>query len=643
MFPLPSQLQSQFSTPSFKNRAMANNWAIAIGINQYQFFQPLGCAQADAEALRDYLVTEGGFLPEKCLLMTDTSAPFGDRSTYPSKDNILRLVEDFAAACWQPEDKLWFFFSGYGVNHHGQDYLMPIAGDPERVEETGIDVQSLLQVIQITEVNALALFDFNRAFANKGNNPIGQETIELAQELQVSTIISCQPEQFSHESRELGHGFFTAALIEALRSGNGKDLTNLENYLSVRTPELCHHYWRPTQNPVTIITPGNPGITGTSTTTDITITSENNSLIQPEELSEDIFSTAKAAPRLQANYLKNYTNWQSSLNNNTEQSAEKAVSPVSPPPLPQLPEVGQISGRLPEIQSPQQPQAENKIPITKQLLLWGASTILLLGLILMVVIRNQAGFQTTVDETQQNKIRGDINPNQQRADVKTLPTLARANPSAFPTTPPPPQRTPTSKAKQENQALLDLAKMSLNKTQASDLSKAIATARKIKSGEPLYQQAQENILIWSRMIFDLAEGRAKRGKYSSAIAAAKLLTKDGPLYPKAQAAIKRWQFESKQSFTNKTLLDAANALIKKGQASTYNRAIAVAQTVSPGEPGFDTAKKSIDKWSEKIFAIAQKRANRGKFKDAIQAAALVPEGTVAYNKAQAAMKKWQSK
>ena len=617
---------------------MANNWAIAIGINQYQFFQPLGCAQADAEALRDYLVTEGGFLPQQCLLMTDTSVPFGDRSTYPSKDNILRLVEDLAAACWQPQDKLWFFFSGYGVNYHGQDYLMPIAGDPEHIQETGIDVRSLLQVIQITEVNALVLFDINRAFARQGDNYIGQETIELSQELQISTILSSQPEQFSHESRQLGHGFFTAALIEALRSGNGSNLTNLESYLSVRTPELCHHYWRPTQNPVTIIASGNPEIIGIPAAKDITQSVQNHRQIQVEEISEDFLSTAKAAPKLQSDYLKKYTTWQNNYSNNTEKNA---VSPVSPSPLPKLPEVRESPGNVTTaIQPSQESPTENKPAITKQLLVWGASTILLLGLIAVVVLRNQAGFQANLDETQQDT---GINPNQQRADVKTLPTLTSANPSTFSTTTPKPQPTPTSKVKQENQALLDLAKMSLNKTQASDLSQAIATARKIKPGEPLYEQAQDNILIWSRMIFDLAEGRAKRGKYSSAIAAAELLTKNGPLYPKAQAGIKRWQFEAKRFFTNKTLLDAANLLIKNGQASSYNRAIVVANKIPNGEPGFDKAKKSIDQWSEKILAIAQKRANRGQFKDAIQTAVLVPEGTAAYDKAQTAIRKWRNK
>ncbi|MFM6279590.1 MAG: peptidase C14, partial [Dolichospermum sp.] len=64
---------------------MVNYWAIAIGINHYQLFQPLNCAQGDAEAIREYLVTQAGFRPENCLLMTNSSPPIGDKSSYPSK------------------------------------------------------------------------------------------------------------------------------------------------------------------------------------------------------------------------------------------------------------------------------------------------------------------------------------------------------------------------------------------------------------------------------------------------------------------------------------------------------------------------------------------------------------------------------
>jgi len=205
------------------------------------------------------------------------------------------------------------------------------------------------------------------------------------------------------------------------------------------------------------------------------------------------------------------------------------------------------------------------------------------------------------------------------------------------------QIAPISESKKRNQAVLDLAKMSLRQTQASDLSLAIATAKKIKPGEPLYEQAQENIKIWTRMILDLAEGRAKQRQYANAIAAAKLIPKDEALYPQAQTTISQWRSEAKQFLANQTLIDAANALIKQGQASTYNRAIEVAKRVPQGQPGFDLAQISINQWSEKILDLAKNRADQENFSAAIATATLVPEGTAVYEDAQEAIQKWEAR
>jgi uncharacterized caspase-like protein len=179
---------------------MVNYWAIAIGINQYQLFQPLSYAQADAEALINFLVAEADFLPENCLLMTNTSPPIWERHSYPTKENILFLLEELAAKYWQPEDHLWFFFSGYGINYNDQDYLIPVEGNPDLVHQTGIEVRSLMHSLQVTGLNVLLIFDINRAFGTQADAPVGQEILELAKELQMAVILSCQPEEFSHES-----------------------------------------------------------------------------------------------------------------------------------------------------------------------------------------------------------------------------------------------------------------------------------------------------------------------------------------------------------------------------------------------------------------------------------------------------------
>ena len=504
-----------------------------------------------------------------------------------------------------------------------------------------------MQSLQLADLNVLLLLDINRAFGTQADAPVGEETIELAQELQLATILSCQPEQFSHESNELGHGFFTAALLEALRSGNGSNLADLESYLSLLMPKLCHHHWRPVQNPATII-PSRAQVILPQLAMESDF--EANSVIYPEES----FAVALAAPPLDdypRTSAERGRRGEANVNSSQQAKAHKVEKPKGQPV--QEPATSLVSQPMAETSLgvnakgrfipnsskgyvSRLPSNQASIPFWKQFILWGGGSLLVAGLIAVVFLRNQETFRIKqISRTLPNATASD------RQVIENLPSdrtpIARINNQSSA------QITSNSESKKRNQAVLDLAKMSLRQTQASDLSLAIATAQKIKPSEPLYEQAQENIKIWSRMILDLAESRAKQRQYAGAIAAARLITKEEPLYAKTQAAINLWRLEGKQYVSNQTLLDAANALIKSGQASTYNRAIEVAKKVPAGQPGFDIAQKSINKWSEKILDLAKRRAAEGDSNAAIATAALVPEETGAYEDAQDAIQKWQKK
>ncbi len=604
---------------------MAKRWAIAIGINQYEYFQPLSYAQADAEEIRDFLVKQAGFPEEQCFLMTYSSVPMGGKPTLPTKNNILQLLEDLAASSWQPQDKVWFFFSGYGINYHGQDYLMPIEGDSNRVSETAIEMRQLMQTLQVAKLSVLLLVDFNRAFGSKGDSHLGKETIELAKELQISTIISCQPQQFSHESSELGHGFFTAALLEALRYGNTNNLAGLESYLSLRTPELCQHHWRPTQYPITYIASPQQ------------ILFEEGFLISDTEIplnnvdSRETF-TARPAPKLEEKQLDRNNSSQvaevltqsssistnSSSNNSSSNNSSSTNSSST-----------NSSTSTTKTQS-SFTKVENKNHVGKSLLLWGGSTLFLAGLLLVVFLRNKSGFKIQ-----------EIFPASNNADNITIVTPFPTNLARLEKGQSREPQTTNSNLPQTNAALLELEKLSLNPTQASDLSKAIAIAKNIKKNEVNYKQAQKNLKIWNNMIFRIAKNRAKNNEYASAIAAAELIGEQESNYQEAQTLIKLWRDQVKQYLSNKILLEAAQALIKPSQASTYNRAIEVAKRVPKSQPGFSKAQEYINQWSQEILRLAKTRATNKQFSSAIATAALAPEGTVAYAEAQELIKQWQ--
>jgi hypothetical protein len=607
---------------------MVNYWAIAIGINQYQLFQPLGCAQADAEAIKGFLVTQAGFPPENCLLMTNTSPPIGDKSSYPTKENILSLLQELAATFWQPEDYLWLFFSGYGVNYKEQDYLMPVGGDPEQVAETGIEVRSLMQSLEFTGIKVLLIFDINRAFGTQADAPVGQEIIELAAQLQMGAIISCQPEEFSHESTELGHGFFTAALLEALGSGKGYDFGDLASYLGYLTPKLCQYHWRPVQNPITVIPTQQPAILPI-----LTLDENSEAIIFPEAS----FAVTRTAPPLensdfsttrdQAGWTEN-ASVATTLNKIPTESVSESIVENNHPLA--TDSASHSEGRFippPITTAKDKASSPSEMPLWQQFIIWGGGNMVIVALLATFLLRYHESFQL------KNLSRTVFNNTTSESQLPQLSPTTQNRSTA--------QISLNTDSKKRNQAILELGKMSLVPTQPGDLVTAIAKARKIKANTPIYAKAQENIQVWCQMILELAQAQAQQRKYENAIATAQLITKKEPLYSQAQTIIQKWQIEAKQYVSNKTLLDAATALIIPEQASTYNRAIAVAKKIQRGQPGFEIAQTSINQWSEKILELAKIRANQGDFQTAIATAALVPTGAITYEDAQDAMQKWQ--
>jgi hypothetical protein len=193
-----------------------------------------------------------------------------------------------------------------------------------------------------------------------------------------------------------------------------------------------------------------------------------------------------------------------------------------------------------------------------------------------------------------------------------------------------------------NQAALDQAKRLLRPNQASLFNKAIIEAGKVKPGDPLYKQAQQDIKRWSEVILDLAEGRAEKGNFGAAIAAAQLVPKDSSsVYTKAQQTINQWKLLSTQQQQNQNIIATAKKQIQPNQASSYNRAIRTLRQVPPDQPGYAEAQQLITQNSQAIYQLAQTRASQGKFKEAIQTATLIPAGAPAYEASQKAIAMWK--
>lgn len=623
---------------------MVNGWAIAIGINQYQNFQPLLYAQRDAQAFRDFWV-EAGLPPEQCFLLTDTSPAFEQQATSPTRDHIQHYIARLCQQQLQPDDLLWCFFSGYGVQVQGQDYLMPLEGDPAQVETSAIAIATLMETLRSAPTSNLVLaLDMNRSQGILGGEGVGRQTAELAEQYGIPTLLSCRPEQFSYETLALRQGFFTTALIEGLRYQGCITLEAMAQYLSDRLPELSDHHWRPRQEPFCIIPaerryqlilPGKALVT-----TALPQKTPGQTISKSGDVTENQLPSG-TVPRVQPGTPASGGLGPSS--NGRHNVAPVQPLPVLPPPKPEEDGVG----------------IDNVF--WRQLILWGS--VVAIALLVAVLLRNQTAWErdnlpggppadlidpiTGADDsaqvaplnvpeaegegsngetaTQPNGAangNGEANPTGTNAGAPNGSAAGNGNgsdPSAGETsgsTPSPnagndasananansAAQPPQSSLQDRNQAILDRARITVSQerapspaSQASSFSRAIAIAQEIRSGQPLYEEAQREIQRWNQLIFEIAQNRANQRNRGSTLTAAR----------------------------------------------NYNSAIAAARLVRR-EPAalHQQAQASIARWSQQILTLAKARAQEGKFNTAVQAAELVPPNTPAFGEAQRAIASW---
>lgn len=604
---------------------MKHHACIAIGINQYQLLQPLSYAQEDAEALYGFLTEEAGFAPEGCLLMTDSSPSLWGQSTYPNRENILRLTESLCAEHLQHGDLLWCFFSGYGVSYEGKDYLMPADGNPADIQGTGIPVELLLNTLKNAPTETvLVLVDMNRSQIVKAGETIGAQTAQVARDLEIPTVLSCRPNQVSRETSALRQGFFTTALLEGLRSGQCMTIKGLDRFLSDRLPELCDHHLRPKQEPLMVVNPPGkahlvilPDVVGLPTAV---LAGRNGNMAVGA--ADGVDRPQMAGATAQIDLPPATRNAQDSL-------VERPL--VSQPPN----VVGSAGGGddRPNLQKPE--DADNggsDKSFLQQLVLWSSATalVLLLGVFLTnrsIFIGQQEGDPRSPAEKAQNS------GSQKSAGGGVPPNQPQAVQAGTGTKQPP-----------SSQQVWAEAKTFLKDGSASSFNRAVVKARTIPASDPLYPQAQQDIERWSLTILDIANGRAARGDFQGAIGAAKLMPDvNQPVYNQSKQAIAQWQDLSKEQEVNTALLSAAKGQIKRGAASSYSKGIQQANKIQPGQPKYEAAQQLIGEWSQDILKIAQLRASQGKVKEAVQAASLVPSGTKVYQPAQKAIANWKTK
>ncbi|WP_071516429.1 caspase family protein [Geitlerinema sp. PCC 9228] len=615
------QLQAEIPVSDGKQSGVST--AIAIGINQYQFFQPLRYAEADARAVRECLAQRGVNHPQNCWLFSDTSVPLAGESTYPNRSHLLHWLNYLCQQQHQSFRRVWFFFSGYGATSDRRDYLMPIDGDPYRISATGIPVPALLGALKaIAGHRVLVILDMNRAPSIGSGHLVGIDTMKVARQLGVPTLLSSKPNQFARETSALEHGFFTQALLEAYAQDPDISLSQLYAYLRDRMRSLTNHHNVPPQDPI---------------------------LVAPSvALQQPVFRDLPAQGVVNGGVPLFFPERGTDTNGSNGKIASQETLSVDP-------------SRSPEKSSRWLLPAT----VTHYFLVAGiAAVALLLGMLLGYTLRqepaavspasnrgeSEAATPTTATPTEENNAPA----------TPTAPTNSEDKDAQHgqPTAPEPSStavgmqatdgETPAPETSPEvgkDNAVPDVPALeSIAAVQASQFSRAIASARNLPADHPFADDASDAITRWGLTIWEIAQARAQLGDYQGAMAAAQLVPRDREqLQQQVQTSLPQWQDRYEKQQENQEIMAAAQKIPRNGQASSYIRAINKLRAIESGEPYYDQAQQLQQRWSQAIWEIASDRAEKENYQSAIQAAVLVPEEADNYETVQKAIASWREK
>ena len=214
-------------------------WAVVIGVGRYNStaIPQLRYTVADAEAIHQLLVGQGGFKKENVLLITDKT------ERKPTLRDLKWALGTFLARSAKKEDLIVIFFAGHGapeVDPRGAEsdglakYLVPSDADPNDLYSTGLPMDEFQTIFDRIEAERVVVFldacysgaAGGRTFASRRTRAARVDEIfldRLTRSKGRAIVTASRASEVSIEVPELGHGLFTHYLVQGLRGAADLD------------------------------------------------------------------------------------------------------------------------------------------------------------------------------------------------------------------------------------------------------------------------------------------------------------------------------------------------------------------------------------------------------------------------------------
>ncbi|MCB9940045.1 MAG: caspase family protein [Planctomycetaceae bacterium] len=262
------------AAPAQGDSSTGSQWAILIGVENYQFASPLAYTVNDVDQLAKTLQERGGVPARNVVRFVDTA---DDETRKPLQQTLMKELPIWLQKPG-PDDRLIVYFSGHGFrSEDGRLYLAPLDCDPQNPAETGLSVAWLRDQLAGCRASLkLLVLDACHAGTEKGDQPDAPATTksltandlgEPFRDLEgVVTLASSTSDQKSQIWAEKRQSLFTYWLNQGLKghaddNGDGTlDIDELNKYVHHNVSQTAETRFHRAQTPVRIIRSGVSGV-----------------------------------------------------------------------------------------------------------------------------------------------------------------------------------------------------------------------------------------------------------------------------------------------------------------------------------------------------------------------------------------------
>jgi len=204
-----------------RNDIYDDSWAVIIGIDKYENLSNLDYAVADAEAVKDMLLSKFDYKEQNVKLLLNEEA---------NKTNIVNVISDVSLKA-RENDRILVFYAGHGETMPLPDggemgYLVPIDGNQDNLLASAIPMDDLKRFSNVSKAKHMlflvdACYGGLAAVGSRGLEPAKTPNyIEKITNIKSRQIITAGgKDEKVFEKSEWGHSAYTKNLLSALEDG----------------------------------------------------------------------------------------------------------------------------------------------------------------------------------------------------------------------------------------------------------------------------------------------------------------------------------------------------------------------------------------------------------------------------------------